>query len=198
MLRRILAYSHKIFRLPDQLGDLPDHRQKPEIPAAAFSKAILILWLDQYRGRSGIRRFLRDGLPRGDEIAEVSEIMDVPALRHIQGRMYHRLSRNKVLRALLGHRLAIVDAHEINCSYHRSCPQCQERQITVNGIKRTQYYHRVVVLLLAGEGFYFPLDLELLQPGDDEGTAALRLIERVTNAATCSKTPGDSSASPHR
>jgi hypothetical protein len=167
---------------------LPDHRQKPEIPAAVFPKALLMLWLCRLPsfnalhllGRRGAgRRFLRHAMPSADQIAEISEILDVPGLRAILGRMYKRAVRNKVLLPMRGHRLAVVDGHEINCSYERCCPKCQKRQITVNGQKRTQYYHRAVVFQLVGPGFRFLLDFELLRPHDDEGTAALRMMQRV-------------------
>jgi hypothetical protein len=167
---------------------LPDHRQKPEIPAAVFPKALLMLWLCRLPsfnalhllGRRGAgRRFLRQAMPSADQIAEISEVLDVPGLRAILGRMYKRAVRNKVLLPMCGHRLAVVDGHEINSSYERCCPKCQKRQITVNGQKRTQYYHRAVVFQLVGPGFRFLLDFELLRPHDDEGSAALRMIQRV-------------------
>jgi hypothetical protein len=167
---------------------LTDHRQKPEIPASVFPKALLILWLCRLPSlhalhllgqRGAGRRFLRHTMPSADQIAEISEILDRPELRAILGRMYKRLVRNKVLLPMRGHRLAVVDGHEINCSYERCCPKCQQRQITVNGQKRTQYYHRAVVFQLVGPGFRFLLDFELLRPHDDEGSAALRMIQRV-------------------
>ena len=188
MLSRAVAYGQKIFGLKRELEALVDHRAKPEIPAAVFPKALLMLWLCrlpslnalELLGRRGAgHRFLRHAMPSADQIANVSEMLDVPGLRALLGRMYKRLVRNKVLRPMRGHRLAVVDGHEINCSYDRCCPQCQTREITVNGQKRTQYYHRAVAFLLVGPGFYFLLDFELLGPHDDEGSAALRLIERV-------------------
>ena len=174
-----------------ELEALVDHRVKPEIPAAVFAKALLILWLcrlpslnalDRFGRRGAGRRFLRHAMPSADQLAHISEILDVPGLRAILGRMYKRLVRNKVLRPLRGHRLAVIDGHEINASYDRCCRHCQTRQITVNGQTRTQYYHRAVVFLLVGPEFRFLLDFELLRPHDDEGTAALRLVRRVLEA----------------
>lgn len=191
MLTRLLAYGRKIFSLDGELEALADHRRKPQIPAAVFAKGLLMLWLcrlpsfhalEQFGRRGAGRRFLRHPMPGADQFANVSEILDVPGLRALLGRMYKRLVRNKVLLPRHGHRLAVVDGHEINASYHRCCPQCQTRQITVNGEKRTQYDHRAVVFLLVSPGFHFLLDLELLRPHDDEGSAALRLIERVLRA----------------
>ena len=183
-----MRYGEKIFGLLSLLAETQDHRQKSEIPSAAFSTAILILFLsrqpslnalDQYRGQGSWRKLLRHGMPCGDQIANVSEVLDSPWLRSVLGQMYRRLGRNKVLRAVRGHRLAVVDGHEINCSYKRSCKHCQQREITVNGEKRIQYYHRAVIFQLVGDDFRFLLDFELLRPKEDEGTAALRLIQRV-------------------
>lgn len=105
--------------------------------------------------------------------------MDIPGLRNILGQMYKRLVRNKVLQPMRGHRLAVVDGHEINSSYKRCCEQCLQRRITINGEEQIQYYHRAVIFMLIGPACFFLLDFELLNPGDDEGTAAMRLIDRV-------------------
>jgi hypothetical protein len=167
---------------------LPDHRQKPQIPAAVFAKAFLLLWLCrlpslnalELSGRRGAgRRFLRHAMPSADQLARHAAILDVPGVRRMLGGIYTRLTRNKVLLPMRGHRLGVLDAHEINSSYKRCCQQCQTRQITVNGEKRTQYYHRAVVFQLVGPGFRLLLDFELLRPHEDEGSAALRLLQRV-------------------
>ena len=190
-MSRAVAYGQKIFGLQRELEALADHRVKPQIPAAVFAKALLMLWLCRLPslnalelfGRQGAgRRFLRHAMPGADQIANVSEILDVPGLRALLGSMYKQLVRNKVLLPLRGHRLGVVDGHEINSSYDRCCSQCQTREITVNGEKRTQYYHRAVVFLLVGPGFHFLIDFELLRPHDDEGSAALRMIHRILQA----------------
>ena len=142
LLGRTLAYAEKIFDLPQQLAVLPDHRQKPEIPAEVFAKSLLLLWLCRLPsfnalealGRRGLgRRFLRHSMPSADQLGRHAEILDVSGLRDVLGGMYTRLSRNKVLLPLRGHRLAAIDAHEINSSYKRCCPDCQTRQIKVKG-----------------------------------------------------------------
>jgi len=170
------------------LEALADHRQKPEIPAAVFAKALLLLWLcrlpslnalDLLGRRGAGRRFLRHDMPSADQLGRHAATMDVPGLRGILGCLYTRLARNKVLLPLRGHRLGALDAHEINCSYKRCCPHCQTRQIKVNGQTRTQYYHRAAVFQLIGPGFRLLLEFELLGPHEDEGSAALRLLQRV-------------------
>lgn len=171
-----------------ELEGLNDPRQKPEIPALVFHKAFLMLWLCrspsflmlEQAGRKGAGRgYLRHAMPSADQMANISEGLDLEQLRGILSRMHKRLGRNKVLRAFRGHRLAVVDGHEINASYHRCCEQCQTRKLIFNGEERIQYYHRAVIFQLVGPGFRFLLDFEILGPHEDEGSAALRLIERV-------------------
>ena len=191
LLTRILAYAEKLFGLSDELASLADAREKPEIPIGVFHRAMFLLWLcrlpsllalEQTGRRGSGRRFLRHAMPCADQIANLSEGLDLDGLRAVLGRVYKRLNRNKVLRAFHGHRLAVVDGHEINASYRRHCPHCQTRRITVNGKERIQYYHRAVILQLVGPDFRLLLDFELLGSREDEGSAALRLIERVIAA----------------
>jgi hypothetical protein len=191
MLYRVLAYGEKIFDLNRELAALRDLRQKPQIAAVVFSKALLMLWLgripsfhalEQFGRKGAGRRFLRHEMPGADQLANISEQLDLGGLRATLGSMYQRLNRNKVLKAYRGHRLAVVDGHEINASYQRCCDKCQTRTITVNGQERIQYYHRAVILQLVGPDFRMLLDFELLGPHEDEGSAALRLIERVLHA----------------
>lgn len=49
----------------------------------------------------------------------------------------------------------------------------------VNGREVVEYYHRGVVCHLIGFELAAPLDLEMIQPGEDEVTAASRLVRRV-------------------
>ena len=123
-----------------------------------------LLALEQTGRRGSGRRFLRHPMPCADQIANISEGLDLDGLRVILGRMYKRLNRNKVLQAFRGHRLAVVDGHEINASYRRHCPQCLTRRISVNGKERIQYYHRAVILQLVGPGFRRSLTLNSSPP----------------------------------
>ena len=64
-------------------------------------------------------------------------------------------------------------------SRHRCCPACNQRTITVNGREVIEYYHRAVVCHLVGFDLAAPLDLETIQPGENEVAAASRLVRRV-------------------
>jgi len=118
--------------------------------------------------------------PSADTMARVSERLEPNDFRQVQALLYARLKRNKALPAPPHGLVALViDGHESNASYLRSCPGCLSRTITTKSGEKTQYYHRYVAAVLVGEGFTFFLDLETQRPGEDEVAAALRLVYRV-------------------
>ena len=166
-----------------------DSRPKGRIPTPVFPAVFFAMFccrlpsfndLEQYRDKSSWRRWLGGSpLPSADELAYVSERIDPEGLRACLGGVLSRLKRNKVLAPRHGWMLAAIDGHEINSSYKRCCDQCLQRNIMVGGVEKTQYYHRIVVLQIICKNFHFLFDLELVQPGEDEGGAALRLLARV-------------------
>lgn len=166
-----------------------DSRTQGKIPTEVFPAVFFAMFacrlpsfneLEQQRRATSWKRWLGGHpLPCADELAYVSERLDLDALRDCQGRIHSCLKRNKIIRARHGWILAAVDGHEINSSYKRCCDQCLERTIKVDGKPTVQYYHRIVALQIISEGFYFLFDLEALLPGEDEVEAALRLVSRV-------------------
>lgn len=66
------------------------------------------------------------------------------------------------------------------------CPGCLRRTVhTGSGDQvreHTEYYHRVINLILVAKDMCFELDAEPLQPGEDEVAAALRLVHRAVEA----------------
>jgi hypothetical protein len=119
-------------------------------------------------------------MPCADEIAYVTERLDLGDLRDVLAHVYGRLKRNKALERIFGWRVAAVDGHEIGWSYKRCCDECLTRTIEGKGGEtRIQYYHRIVALQLLGERFRLLLDAELVKKGEDEVGAAKRMIERV-------------------
>jgi hypothetical protein len=166
-----------------------DSRPQPDIPTAVFPAAWFAMFacrlpsfndLEQYRASSSWKRWLGGRtLPCADELSYTSERIDLESVRECQGEVYAQLVRNKVFAPLHGWMLAAVDGHEVISSYKRCCSSCLQRTVTVGGEKKIQYYHRIVVFQIISKRFYFLLDLEPLLPGEDEPTAALRLIQRV-------------------
>lgn len=167
-----------------------DSRPHPQIPTRVFPAVFFAMFacrigsfneLEQHRGTPSWRRWLgKHSLPSADDLAYVSERIDTDDLRACMGHVYSRLKRNKALGPRHGWMLAAVDGHEIGSSYKRCCERCLQRELEVGGETKVQYYHRLVAFQIIAGDFCFLLDLELLEPGEDEVAAALRLLERVS------------------
>jgi len=165
-----------------------DSRPKPQIPTSVFPACFFAMFcsrlpsfneLEQHRGQSSWRRWLGARLPCADELSYVSERIEPDGLRGCLGHIHSRLKRNKVLSTRHGWMLAAIDGHETGASYKRCCDKCLRRELTVGGVERTQYYHRLVAFQIIGADFEFLFDLEMVLPGEDEVAAALRLLARV-------------------
>jgi hypothetical protein len=166
-----------------------DCRPKAQIPPQVFLALYFAMFLcrlpsfndlEQHRGKRGWRRWLYGhDVPSADAMAYAARRADLEGLRALQGHLYARLKRNKVLRPRRGWMLAAIDGHEIFCSEHRCCERCCRREVASAGKVKVQFYHRAVVFQLLGPEFFFPLDIELVAPGEDEVGAALRLLGRV-------------------
>jgi len=73
----------------------------------------------------------------------------------------------------------VIDGHESHSSHRQRCPGCLERRVqTKNGVK-VEYYHRHVTAMLLGHGIQLLLDAEPQEAGENEVSAALRLMSRV-------------------
>jgi hypothetical protein len=57
-----------------------------------------------------------------------------------------------------------------------------QRRLSVKGEEVVEYDHRGVVFYLVGFRIAIPLDVEMLQPGEGELTAAQRLLPRVVQS----------------
>lgn len=195
ILRRLIAYSEKIFRLSAELlTPITDRRPEPRIPTLPIVKASIVLFWARLGSlnaleMSGASRFWKNWLgrsiPSADTMADVHSKMDAGTLREAIHQVYRCLKRNKALPDNRGLSLAIVDGHESHASYRRHCSGCLERTIHSAQGDRIQYYHRQVTLLLvtgapAGrQPLRIPLDHEPQCPGEDEVAAATRLLKRV-------------------
>lgn len=139
--------------------------------------------LEQLRGHRGVwRRALGPGhqVPSADTLARVQALFEPEDLRSLLLEQYTRLKRNKALPAPPhGLTVLILDGHESTASFYRCCPGCLTRQVTTKAGTRTQYYHRDVGAMLAGDGWELLIDHEPQRPSEDEVAAATRLLQRV-------------------
>jgi Transposase DDE domain len=84
-----------------------------------------------------------------------------------------------------GRIVAAVDGVEVLSSYSRCCDSCLERRVCSRqgGVKveQVQYYHRAVGCQIVSSPVKPFLAIEWLQPGEGEETAALRLLQRISD-----------------
>ena len=195
MLRRLIAYSEKVFHLSALLiGPISDRRPEPRISTATVVKASMVLFgarlgslnaLEMSAASPFWKRWLGHPMPSADTMGDVHSKMDAGSVREAIHHVYASLKRNKALPDDHGISLAIVDGHESHASYRRHCAGCLERTIHSEQGDRIQYYHRQVTLLLVTgappgrQPLRLPLDHEPQQPHEDEVATAMRLLERV-------------------
>ncbi|HWT83481.1 MAG TPA: transposase, partial [Candidatus Methylomirabilis sp.] len=191
MLRRALAYAGKLLDIESMMDRLRDvARQEPRIPAARVGRAALVMFLSrlgsfnalEQSGDKGFwQQWLRGAMPSADSMGRVAGgIEDLEPLRQGNVQLYARLKRMKALPAP-GHglMLGVFDGHETHATRRRCCPGCLTRTLTTKSGEVLEYYHRLVSMVLVGEGICFELDAEPMKAGEDEVAAALRLYDRV-------------------
>ena len=189
ILRRILRYTDKVFDLRQQIEGIKDKRQRVQIcTPVIFSSAVVMALarlgslnaVEQTKAERYWHRWLGGNLPSADTLGRVFSRISSEDIRALMRHVYRRLKRNKVLRPVYAEKIAlIIDGHEPHKSDLRQCEGCLERKIhTLKGDKK-QNYHRLVMASLLCEGICLPLDVEPQRPGEDEVTAAIRLLKRV-------------------
>jgi hypothetical protein len=190
MMTRFCRYIDKCFHFRELLPLVSDSRKKPQLPSAAVFASVLAMFAcnrtslnSLEKDLSHFSRRLRGVVgprpPSIDTIGRVYSLTDSDSIRHVLVNVHHRLKRNKALADGDELKMAAVDGHEFFKSRKRCCEQCQQRTLTVNGEEVVEYYHQGVVCHLIGHSLAVPLDVELLQPGEGEETAAKRLLKRV-------------------
>ena len=195
ILRRLIAYSEKIFRFSETVvADVVDRRLQPRIPTAVIVKSVTVLFWAQMGSLNALELTARSGFFRhwlgqcvcsADTIGRVSTLLDAEGLRRGIHHVYDQLKRNKALPDHFGIGVAVLDGHESHTSYLQHCAGCLERTIHTENTDRTQFYHRQVTLMLLPsarpgcEPIRLLLDHEPQRSGEDEVTTALRLLVRV-------------------
>lgn len=195
ILRRLIAYSEKIFRFSETVvADVVDRRLQPRIPTAVIVKSVTVLFWAQMGSLNALELTARSGFFRhwlgqcvcsADTIGRVSTLLDAQGLRRGIHHIYDQLKRNKALPDHRGIGVAVLDGHESHTSYLQHCAGCLERTIHTENTDRTQFYHRQVTLMLLPsarpgcEPIRLLLDHEPQRSGEDEVTTALRLLVRV-------------------
>jgi hypothetical protein len=175
--------------LEESLAALTDSRIRPRILTKTVTRAVLVMLLSrlgslhalgQSKASPWWRGWLGQSLPSADSLGRIVALLDPDQLREVLHEQYVRLRRSKAVAPTAGGLTALIlDGHELHSSYRRCCGGCLKRRIKTRIGYRTQYYHRIVVAMLATDPFVVWLDLEPLREGDDEIGAAVRLLQRV-------------------
>lgn len=189
ILRRLLAYGEKVYGLSALVERIRDRRRRPRISTQVVIRSILAMFLTRLGSLNALeqtqsgrfwRRWLGAPLPSADSLGRIMQQVDPDTLRQALRGLYTQLKRNKALPPTSHGLMALViDGHESHATYRRRCAGCLERRVKTRRGWRIQYYHRHVTAMLLGEHFPIWLDAEALRPGDDELTAAKRLLTRV-------------------
>ena len=197
MLRRLLRYVQGVLDLTGWTAGLRDGaRRHPRIPAAhAVRAALVMFWmrlgslnaLAQTKVSAFWRGFLGGPLPSADTCGRIATGLDPQAVRDLQHDLYARFKRGKVLEPPdHGLMVAVLDGHETHATRRQCCPGCLRRTIRTGSgdqvREHTEYYHRLINLILVGRDMCFELDAEAQRPGEDEVAAALRLVRRAAAA----------------
>jgi hypothetical protein len=195
-LAQFLHYAQKVFGLKMLLRGVRDERPFAQIPTHAVLISLVlgvVLRLSSYLdlSRQTRRRRWRHlcGLkePLSDDTFEyVPERLSLEDLRQGLAGLNQTLKANKALESGKSNGLLFVslDANEHFKSRSRCCACCCQRQIEATDAqgqkhKVTEYYHRYVFAQINGPNINVLLDLEPIRPGEEECSAALRLLGRM-------------------
>ena len=190
ILRRLIAYSEKLFRFSETVvAVVVDRRLQPRIPTAVIVKSVTVLFWAQMGSLNALELTARSGFFRhwlgqcvcsADTIGRVNTLLDAEGLRRGIHHIYDRLKRNKALPDHRGIGVAVLDGHESHTSYLQHCAGCLERTIHTENTDRTQFYHRQVTLMLLPSARPGCEPIRLLLDHEPQRTgAALRLLVRV-------------------
>lgn len=193
-----LKYVNKVFDLEAKLGRLTDGRNSPTVPLAPVMATWFWAMVKRLRSTERVGDLLGDprwrkilGLKREDggspdTAARTLDALSIDELNELQLDAFFVARRAGILEddGPYGLKCAIVDLNELFTSEKVHCEHCQVRQKEVLGAdgelrKVTEYFHQAVALVWAGGELAWPINWELLAPGEGELTAAFRLLKRL-------------------
>lgn len=190
--RQFETYLEKVFDWSVRVAALPEGRQSPRHPWPKVFDSVFLGGAIQIPNVHRLEAECRAGV-LAQRIGALSENTMGYALQRqdpapvfaLGCEVARRLKRNGVLHSgwARGRLVAAVDGIEICSSFLRCCEACMEREIEhkVDGQirKDTQYYHRIVAVVLVSTDFPVPLGLRFQRHGEDEVACALALLQEL-------------------
>jgi hypothetical protein len=176
--RRLHDYFVRRLRLGDYLRRPGDGRSFPQIPAASLVWALILARTLRVASFSGVemlsqdaRRAMGVARPFGDDtLAYFTERLNPEPTRDALVGLVRQAKRNKAFASAPRIGLAI-DGSGVGRSQTRTCPLCHEQG--------KGYGHKLAAISVVGAGLDLPFDVEFFVPGENELTAAKRLITRA-------------------
>lgn len=168
-------------RLGDYLRGPGDGRSLPQIPAASLVWAMVLAKTLRVASFYGVEMLSREvpgamgvARPFGDDaLAYFTERLDPEPTRRALVGLVRRAKRNKAFDAGPWIGLAI-DGTGAGRSQKRTCALCHEQG--------KGYGHKLAAISVVGAGLDLPFDVEFYVPGENELTAAKRLLERTMSS----------------
>lgn len=195
-LQQLIRYMSNVFHVPDLVKGVSDSRDNSR--TCISTPAVLLAWLVGFCVRTRSREELGRLLDRpavqkligchisSDTLGRVLGQIDSGSLRDaVLVPVIREIRRNKAWKfgSIHGQVLVGIDGSEAFCTQKQPCSQCAARklQFKTDGEVRevTEYYHRAVCAFVVGTQPRVYLDIEPLQRGEGEVTAARRLITRL-------------------
>ena len=190
--RQFEAYLDKVFDFSARVAAMPEGRQFPKHPWKKVWDAVFLGAAVQIPNVHRLEAECKKGVlaPRVGALSEDAMGYALerqnPALVFALGcEVARRLKRNGVLHSdwARGRIVAAVDGIEICSSFVRCCEACMEREIEhkVDGQMRkdTQYYHRIVAVVLVSTAFPIPLGIRFQKNGETEVACAVALLHEL-------------------
>jgi hypothetical protein len=190
--RQFETYLDKVFDGSACVAALPEGRQSPPHPWPKVFDCVFLGGAIQIPNVHRLEAECRRGVLRQrigklseDTLGYALQRQDPASIFALGCEVARRLKRNGVLHSdwARGRLVAAVDGIEICSSFFRCCEACMEREIEhkVDGQirKDTQYYHRIVAVVLVSTDFPIPLGLRFQREGEDEVACALALLQEL-------------------
>ena len=190
--RQFEAYLNKVFDWSARVAALPEGRQSPPHPWPKVFDCVFLGGTIQIPNVHRLEAECRRGVLRQrignlseDTLGYALQREDPASIFALGCEVARRLKRNGVLHSdwARGRLVAAVDGIEICSSFVRCCDACMEREVEhkVDSQLRkdTQYYHRLVAVVLVSTDFPVPLGLRFQRDGEDEVACALPLLQEL-------------------
>ena len=190
--RQFEAYLDKVFDFSARVAAMPEGRRYARHPWKKVWDAVFLGAAVQipnvHRLEAECQRGVlaqRIGTLSEDAMGYALERQDPAGAFTLGCEVARRLKRNGVLRSdwARGRVVAAVDGIEICSSFYRCCDACMEREVEhkVDGQKRkdTQYYHRIVAVVLVSTSFPVPLGIRFQKDGETEVACAVELLREL-------------------